>query len=373
MKKEIAIILTATAILSVSCRKDKKEAAAEVPEIDVTNVITDSVLLSKSYPGALAAVSKIDVVGRVNGQILTTNYTFGDHVNKGQVLFTIESDTYRDRVAQAQASLATAKSEYEYASKHYDAMQKALQSDAVSKIEVLQAKSAMETSAAAIKNAQAALETAQTNLGYCTVHAPISGLITRPAFGAGAYISGEGSPVVLATIYDSSEIYANFNIEDVTFIRAFIDADRKSGHPKIDYGHVPVRFSESLSRPYTGRLYYISPDVDTSTGTIFLRLRIDNPDGELRDGMYVTVDLPYERLSDAILVKDAAITTSQSRKFIYTVNDSNKVVYTPIEVGDMANDTMRVVTSGLRGDERYVTKAMLKVRPGMTVKPVLTK
>ena len=374
MKTEIIIASAIFALLAcTSCKKEKKEATEGVLPVDVAYVVSDSVLLSKEYPGSMSATTSVDVVGRVNGTLLTQNYNGGDKVKKGQLLFTIEDTKYRDARDQAQAALTTAKSQYEYASKHYEALKKAMQSDAVSQIEMLQGKSDMETAEASIKNAQAALETALTNLGYCTIYAPINGLISKGVYSPGTYISGDGAPVTLCKIYDNSQLFAEFYIEDVAYIKTFLQSDAKSDHPTIDYNHVPISFSEDLSRPYTGKLVYIAPDVDVSTGTILLRLLVDNPEGEIRDGMYTNVKLPYKLDTKAILVNDAAISTSQSKKFLYVVNDSDKVVYTPIEVGEMANDTMRIVTSGLKGNERYVSKALLKVRPGMTVKPIVEK
>ncbi len=100
---------------------------------------------------------------------------------------------------------------------------------------------------------------------------------------------------------------------------------------------------------------------------------IDNPYDELRQGMYVKIDLPYGRLKDAILVKDASVGSDQLGKFLYTLNDSNRIVYTPVTLGELYQDTLRVVTKGLEPGTRYVTSAILKVRNGMEVKPVMTK
>jgi multidrug efflux pump subunit AcrA (membrane-fusion protein) len=87
--------------------------------------------------------------------------------------------------------------------------------------------------------------------------------------------------------------------------------------------------------------------------------------------MYLTIGLPYSIAPKAILINDASIGTDQLGKYVYVVNGSNKVVYTPVKVGGIVNDTMRVVTDGLTPDSRYVTKALLKVRDGMSVKPVM--
>lgn len=369
MRTNILIPLACLALVA-ACKKQTTEETTEVPTIDVAQVVTDSVLLSKTFPGTLEAVSSVDIVGRVNGTLQSKSYTDGDKVKKGQVLFQIESTEYRDAVAQAEASLSTARSQYEYASKNYAAMTKALESDAVSQIEVLQAKNSMETAQASVKNAEAALQTARTNLGYCTVRAPFDGTMSKGAFSLGTYISGAASPVTLATIYDNSQLHANFSIDDAKYIKNIIEGTTEK---LVDYERVPVKFTDQMSHQYTGKLNYVAPDVNTSTGTIQLRLVIDNPYGELVDGMYTTIDLPYQVDPHAMLVKDAAITTSQTKKFLYVVNDSDKVEYVPIEVGEMANDSMRIVTSGIKGNERYVTKALLKVRPGMKVDPKIVK
>lgn len=363
-------LIASFAVALPSCSHKKTEDTTAVMPVEVAEAQTDSVLLYKTYPGTLGALHKVDLVARVNGYLRSINYTGGDLVKQGQVLFTIEDTQYRNAVEQARAALATAKSSNTYSANQYAAMKKALESDAVSQMEVIQAKSNLEESEASIKNAEAALQTALANLSYCTVRAPFTGQVSNSGPNVGAYLSGEGSPVVLATIYDNSALNANFSIEDASFLRMFTNENNRH---LIDYSKIPVRFSESLPHTYTADLSYMAPDVNSSTGTLELQARIENPYQELRDGMYVTVSLPFKVEPKAILIKDTAISTDQLGKYIYVVNDSDKVVYTPIKIGDMANDSMRVVNEGIEPGARYVTKAMLKVRNGITVKPVLTK
>ena len=364
-----AIAVTAVA---VSCgRKPDHKTGDEVPSVDVALPVVESVTLYKTYPGYAIANLTAQVVGRVNGTLLSKNFESGSFVTKGQVLFTIESTKYRDAVAQAQAALTTAKSEYAYASRQYEALKKAFESDAVSQMEVIQGQSNMEQAQAAIKNAQAALGIASTNLAYCTVRAPFSGHITSGAVDVGNYINGEGTPVKLATLYDDSSVIIAFSIEDAQYERM---AGAK-GDPEKEalYRNVPLSFSEPLPHEYTADLSYTSPAVDKSTGTLDIHVRLDNSYGELRPGMYATVNLPYGNEPEAILVKDASIGTDQLGKYLYVVNDSDKVVYTPVEVGGLYHDSLRVVTKGITPGTRYVTSALLKVRDGMPVKPVTVK
>lgn len=365
-----ALLFSAFLILSIySCKKNASRSDnPQIPDIDVAEAYMDSIVLSNTYPGVLQAATIADVVGRVNGQLLTQCYSSGDYVQTGQVLFTIESTPYRDAVDKARSALTTAESEYQYYSKQYNAMQKALEADAVSKMEVLQAKNNMEQSLAAIQSAKANLNDAQRNLSYCIVRAPISGHITSTKYDPGNYIAGGGAPVVLATIYNNSELLATFSLSDTQYEELI---GQSGGISDEIYRNVPVRFREPLKRNYFTNLTYESPTVNSKTGTITLRGIIKNPDNELKDGMYVTIDLPYGVAPHAVIVKEAAISSDQLGKYLYTVNDSDKVVYTPVKTGQLYQDSLRVIESGIRPGTRYVTKALLSVKPGERIKPIV--
>ncbi len=366
----LALIMIAAAAATSGCSSHDTERRETLTEVNVAPVTTDSVVLYKEYPGTLRAANVVDLVARVDGYLRTQNYKDGDKVRKGQVLFTIEPTQYQDAVNQARAQLATARSQNEYASRQYEAMKKALESDAVSQMEVSQAKSTFEESAAAIKSAEAALQTALTNLSYCTVRAPMDGTVSASTHSVGNFLNGAGAPVILATLYDNSVLRADFYIEDASYLRMLANDNNRS---MINYDSIPVRFSEQLPHSYAAKMQYISPDINSSTGTLQLRASLDNTYGELRDGMFATVSLPYRVEPHAMLVRDASISTDQLGSYIYVVNDSNRVVYTPVKTGDLVNDSMRVVLSGVSPDANYVTDAMLKVRAGMEVKPVLKK
>jgi RND family efflux transporter MFP subunit len=364
----INVLLLSTAPL-ISCTKSaESDTASALMAVDVATPIVDSIVLYKSYPGTLTANEEVNLVARVNGYLVAKPYKPGDFVKKGTTLYLIEDAAYRNAVAQAQAQLETARATNIYAQNQYEAMKKALASDAVSQMDVIQAKSNLDESIASIENAEAALLTAQTNLGYCTVKAPVDGRVSSCPYGVGDYLSGSASPVTLGRIFNDDLMVATFNIDDDQYID-FVNSDK--GKDKIDYSHMPVTFSEQLPHSYTADLYYMSPSIDSSTGTMTVKAHISNPFQELKSGMYLTIGLPYSIAPKAILINDASIGTDQLGKYVYVVNDSNKVVYTPVKVGGIVNDTLRVVTDGLTPDSRYVTKALLKVRDGMSVKPVM--
>lgn len=372
MKKLTLSFIVSAGLLSAisSCHRDDSASHSGEETIDVAMPQVASLTLYNDYPGYLTAKSSVDVVAKVNGQIISKNYNSGAYVEKGQVLFQIDPSTYQDLVDQSASQLSTARSTLDYAREHYEAVKKALESDAVSKMEVVQAQSAYEEAQASVRSATAALETARRNLGYCTVVAPISGNITTDMINVGNYVSGQASPVVLAKIYDNSSMTANFAIEDRRYLD-LLNSESKKGNVSLD--SVPVAFSEELPHAYTGHVSYMAPSLSQSTGTLAMQCEIPNKWNELRAGMYVKIRLPYEFLDSAVLVRDASVSTDQLGKYLYVVNDSDRVVYTPVTLGDTYQDSLRIVISGIRPGERYVTKAMLKVRDGMTVKPRLTK
>ena len=139
MDTKLLIAMMTAASALVSCHHLSKEAGETAETVDVALPVVDTITLSTVYPGYLTARSSVDVVAKVNGQILTKNFDGGTNVDKGKVLFTIDPSTYNDQLSQAQAALATAVSTRDYAKAHYEAVKKALESDAVSKMEVVQA------------------------------------------------------------------------------------------------------------------------------------------------------------------------------------------------------------------------------------------
>lgn len=367
MKTSDLLAAAAGALLLASCSHKKAETAEAALPVDVAFPQIDSLVLHNDYPGYIAATSQTDVVARVNGQIVKQLYDDGAYVKAGQPLFAIESTTYADKVNAAEASLQTALATNEYNQKQYEAMKKALLSDAVSKMDVNQAESNLRESEAAIKTARAELQTARTMLGYCTVRAPFDGRATASYLTAGDYVSGEASPVTVCRIYNDAEVFVKFSIEEPQYIELTQTRQGK----EVDFKHIPVILNDTVSPVFFGYLDYEAPDVDRSTGTVNLRMVVQNPDHSLKNGMFATVRLPYAVNPHAVVISDAAIGTDQLGKYAYLVNDSDRIAYTPIKTGELYQDTLRIVTSGIGPDDRYVTKALIKVRDGMPVKPSL--
>ena len=368
MKKLMYIFL----VLSVltGC-KDKKDAGAmkgmPTLAISVAKPIVKDITLTKDYPGYLTTEKTVNLVARVNGTLQSVSYAPGGRVKKGQLLFVIEPTLYNDKVAQAEAELKTAQAQLEYARNNYSRMKEAVKSDAVSQIQVLQSESSVTEGVAAVSNAEAALSTARTNLGYCYVRAPFDGTISKSTVDVGSYVGGSLQPVTLATIYKDDQMYAYFNVADNQWLEMSMNNQQPTKElPK----KIMVQLGKEGTESYPATLDYLSPNVDLNTGTLMVRANFDNPQGVLKSGLYVSITLPYGEADHAILVKEASIGTDQLGKFLYAVNDSDIVHYRHIEIGQLINDTLRQVLGGLSPQQRYVTEALMKVRDGMKIKPI---
>ncbi len=361
------IMLLAAVAVVCSCHKKAEQTSSSTAlPVEVALPIEREVTLTREYPGYLEAVSTISIVGRASGTLQKQSYTPGGRVKKGETLFVIEPTLYENAVAQAEAALSTAEAGLEYARSNYERMQQAIESDAVSQIELLQAKSNVKSYEAQVNNARAALSTARTNLGYCYVKAPMDGVVGIENYSVGTYIPGAASPVELCKMYNDDKMYAHFDITDNQWLNKEKRADVVG---KEEY--VTFTLGNDTYYRWKAKMDYLSPDINLSTGTLRVRAELVNSNNFLKPGSYISVVLPYEKVNNGILVKDASIGTDQLGKFLYVLNDKNIVEYRSIEAGSLVDDTLRLVTSGLKAGERYVTKALLKVRNGMQVTPVM--
>ena len=368
MKKGIIIVLSG--ILIAGCgQKPKTSVGAEALPVEVARPVVKNVTLTRDYPGYLTAENSVDIVGRVNGTLLSKNYPSGARVKKGQTLFVVDPTLYENAVKQAEAALKTAKANLVYAQSSYERMKEAIKSEAVSRIQLVQAESNVQACEAAVSNAEAELKTARTNLSYCYIKSPMDGVADLAEYSDGAYISGEGNPVKLTTVYQDKKLYSYFDISDNQYLAFELLRNDSTKIKEADHS-VTLRVGTDGSKTWRGKLNYLSPSFSLTTGTMRLRAELDNPDGILKPGLYVSVTLPYATAEKALLVDNASIGTDQLGKFLYVVNDSNVVNSRHIEIGQLVDDGMRIVTSGLSPNERYVTKALMKVRQGMKIQPI---
>lgn len=374
MKYPKLILLLVGTVCLAGCghRGDASEASAQALPVEVAHPTVKNVTLTRQYPGYLSADAAVAVVCRVNGQLIQSNVTAGQRVRRGDVLYLIDPTPYRDALSQAEASLKTAEAELAYAQSSYRRMQEVIKSEAVSEIQLLQAEANVKKCEAAVHSAEASLNTARTNLGYCHIKAPIDGQITKGNYSVGAYIPGAGSPATMATVYKDDKMFANFTVADNQWLRQLL-VEELTKHSADSTYYVTVRLGEGGALGWQARLDYLSPNISLSTGTLDVRAELMNPNHLLKAGSYVSITLPVGEMRDAILVPESSIGTDQLGKYLYVVSDSDVVHYRHIETGELIDDTLRIVKQGLGRDELFVTQALLKVRDGMHITPIVSR
>lgn len=365
----LTIIVLSTILLFFSCKgKSNKNNNNPIPKVSVAKPYVMPIVLHKDYPGYLLSNNIVDVVSRVSGYVTLQNFSSGQHINEGDLLYIIEPTVYENEVNKAEANLKSAKASLDYYENNYQRMLEASKSNAISQIDLIQAETNVRTAKANVQTAEANLKTAQNTLSYCYVKAPISGTLTTSGAGEGEYVSGsDGSPFKLTTIYNNDPMYAYFNIEDNQYLMIKMSSENwESSLPNKVY----VSMQEGRFPPIEATPNYISPFVNLKTGTLTLRALFENSEYDLKSGMYCTVSLPYGEIDNAILIPDASTGTDQLGRYIYVIDSNNIVSYRHIEVGEIINDSLIHVKSGLNPGEQFVTKALLKVRSGMKVEPI---
>src|SRR5437762_2559149 len=270
--------------------------------------------------GNTAAIKNVELVARVQGFLQSINNQDGSFVKEGTTLFTIEPDTYKLKLEQAQAAEAGAQASVKQAEADFKR-----QSDLVQRQAVSQA--TLDTSTAARENAQANLQQAQVNTkiaavnyGYTNVTAPFDGIVSTHMVSIGELV-GVSSPTQLATIVALDPIYVNFNVNEQDVLRIREEA-RRRGMTADDLKSLPVEIGLQTESgfPHKGKLDYVSPTINQSTGTLAVRGVLQNPDRVLLPGYFVRIRVPFDEQKSALLVPDAALGSDQAGRYLLVVN-----------------------------------------------------
>ena len=342
------------------------------PKVDVETPVQRSITRYLEATGNTAAVKSVDLVARVQGFLQSIDYKDGDFVKEGTTLFTIEPETYKLKLEQAQAAEAGAQATLKQA--EYDFRR---QTDLVARQAVSQA--TLDTSTANRDNAQANLLQAQANTriaevnyGYTKVTAPFDGVVSAHLVSVGELV-GAASPTQLASIVALDPIYVNFNVNERDVIRIRAEAMRKGLTPS-DLKQVPVEvgLQTETGYPHEGKLDYVSPTINQSTGTLAVRGLIPNPNRVLLPGYFVRVRVPVEQQNDALLVPDTSLGSDQGGRYLLVVNKDNVVEQRKVTTGPVEGE-LRVIDDGLKADDRVVIAGLLRVIPGEKVDPQVQK
>lgn len=358
------------ALLLAACSEENTYVPPPPPQVTVAKPVQQEVTRYLEFTGNTASINSVDLVARVEGFLMSIDYKDGAVMKEGDRLFLIQQNTYQADLDQAKAQLASAQAQLTNTQAEYQRQSTLGQQDFSSQATVDKARAAMEEAVAAVDAAKANIEIATINLGYTTVLAPFDGIVTRHLADVGQLV-GHGEPTKLATIVQMNPIYAYFNISENQVLR-IKDALAAEGRTIEQVKQIEIDIglqNEGTDFPHKGRLDYVSPEVDPSTGTLLVRGVFENETLALLPGLFVRVRIPVKKIPDAFLVDDTAIGTAQQGKYVLVVNKDNEVEQKIVTTGQQVG-SYRVIESGLSADDRVVVGGIQRATPGSKVKPV---
>ena len=337
------------------------------PEVGVVTVATQTAPLTTELPGRVEASRVAQVRARVTGIVQKRLFREGSEVKAGQPLFQIDPAPYQAAVDSAKAALAKAQANVMQATAQAKRYKPLADANAISQQEYVNAQAAQAQAEADVAAARAALQTAQLNLGYATVTAPISGRIGRALVTEGALVS-QAEATQLALIQQIDPVYVNSTqaVADVARLRK---ARRGRRHGAADLSPVRIVLEDGSELPQRGRLLFSDLSVDPTSGAGDAARRGANPQAQLLPGMYVRMRLVQGQIAGAMLVPQQAVTRGPQGDTVIVVGEGGKPAPRTVKIGGAAGSNW-IVLDGLKPGEQVIVEGFQKMRPGAPVKPV---
>ena len=368
--------LTAAAAVAAAIfgLRNAAQATPASPEVQATPVSVATVVQSPvstwdEFSGRLEAVERVDIRPRVAGTVQQVHFREGALVRQGDLLITIDPAPYAAEVARAEAQVAAAEARSAYARSEIARAQRLWEEHAIAQRELDERSNAQREADANLRAAQAGLQVARLNLGYTQVRAPVSGRVGRLEITVGNLVSaGPGAPV-LTTLVSVSPIYASFDADEQALARA-LGSLPGGASARSQIARIPVQMGTSAGNdtPYEGHLQLVDNQVDARSGTVRVRAVFDNKDGMLIPGQFARLRMGQAGTHDALLINERAVGTDQNKKFVMVVDADGKAAYREVTLGASVNG-LRIVTSGLKPNERIVVNGLQRIRPGSLLAP----
>lgn len=340
-------------------------APAAVPVL-VKTLAEQKIRAWSEFSGRLHAVDSAEIRPEVSGRITAVKFEDGQNVKAGDVLFVIDPRPYEAAVAKADANLASAKTNANFAKLELDRAVGLRESQAIAQRIYDERANASRVTNAEVQGAEAALKQASLDLEHAYVRAPIAGRASRAEITLGNLVqAGPGAPL-LTTVVANQNIYADFDVDEQTYMQSV--RDYASGRDQER--RIPVQLSVQGDKEhlYKGTIDSFDNRLDATSGTIRARAKFDNADGALVPGMFVSVKLANGGESQELLIPARALGFDQSKKFVYVVGDGNKVTYREVELGKQIA-SQRVALKGVQAGDRIIVDGVQHVRPDAIVDP----
>jgi RND family efflux transporter MFP subunit len=348
------------------------QAAPPAPPVTVAKPLVKDMEEWSDFTGQFEARESVEVRARVSGYLESVNFTDGQLVKKGDLLFVIEPRPFELALETSKAQLAQTEAQLQLAQQQLDRTAQLRKNDYATKETYDERVSQVAIAAASRDAALAAVNQAQLNLDYTRVTAPVSGRMGRHEVSVGNLVMGgtTGTTTLLTTIVSLDPIWLVFNVSEgdgMTYKRLVQKGEVKSARDSVV--EVQGQLMDEKEWTLKGAIDFVDNQYDRSSGTIRVRAAFANPNLFITPGQFGRVRVPMSQLHPTILVPDAAVVTDQSVKMLFTVSPDGTVVPKPVELGPVTDDNLRVVRSGITADDQVIINGLLRARPGAKVTP----
>ncbi|HEY1980648.1 MAG TPA: efflux RND transporter periplasmic adaptor subunit [Xanthobacteraceae bacterium] len=369
----LAVLAASAALALWGCGSKNQFVAPPPPKVVVAQPIQMPVTLFIYLTGNTAPFRTANLVARVQGYLESINYRDGATVTKGTQLFGIERDTYQATVDQVKSQLAHDQAVLGEAQVDLTRYQTLQQQKSIASQQAEDQAFTVEQDKATVGIDQANLDTANINLGYTTVLAPFDGIVTNHQVDIGNFVGASG-PTTLATIVQTDPLYVYFTMSEPQILSIRRSA-AEAGHPlnKTDLTFlstipIDIGLQDEQGYPHQGHLDYVSPQVDSATGTITARALFDNKDGGLLPGLFVRVRGPIGHQDKALLTRNDAIGTNQQGSYVLVVGADNVVSQKIVKTGQKQGQLV-IIESGLDPSDWVVIDGIQQAIPDAKVEP----
>lgn len=358
------------ALLAAGCRPAPVPMEMPPPEVSVAHPLQREVIEWDEYTGRLHAIDEVEVRARVSGYLESIHFTEGTIVEKGDLLFVIDPRPFEAVLRAAKAELSRAQARLDLAKNDLKRAETLLADKAISTEDYDTRSKTVQQNTAEVEAARAAIESAELDVEFTHIRAPIRGRTSRHNVTEGNLISGGlSSSTLLTTIVSLDPIHCYFDVSEramLKYTRLSLSGERTSSRTAAN--PVFISLADEDGFIHEGRMNFVDNQIDPNTGTLRGRAIFPNPDDLLLPGLFVRLRLIGSGRYDAIQIPDAAIATDQSRKFVYVVDESNTISMKEVKPGRII-DGLRVIEEGLTVDDTIVVAGLQRARPGAVVVP----
>lgn len=370
------IVLALLSPLLAGCTPDAAahSATPPAPAVDVARPVVRDIVEWDEYTGRLAAKEAVEVRARVGGFVDSIHFTDGQLVQKGDLLFVIDPRPFKAVLAGADAEVKRQETRLELAKNELERGARLVRSNAISAEEHDARAKAVDEVSAALEGARAARERARLEVEFTEVRAPMAGRTSRHLVSIGNLVSGgTNESTLLTTIVTLDPIHAYFDVDEQAFLRyARLAMTGERASSRDTPTPVQLALADDGDFRFDGHMDFVENELDPRSGTLRGRAIVDNKDTRLLPGVFVRLRLPGTGLYRAVLVPDAAVGTDQTERFVYVVDAQGVVAVRKVGLGRLV-DGLRVIKTGLTGDETIVVRGVQRVRPGAAVTPVFVQ